>query len=247
LYLLKLINNKGLTWIFFQYTVAIKKIDTLTTKKAREQMIREIVEQLNTLDGNNYSSSYSFNLNTGKLDETIRYYKVATKILNSYTSKHLLPQFITNRIRLVQLAIANYLVNNTSDFEFYAKAFEFDKIVEIYNYSLDPETFKSLALLVGNNKLNFELKFTLSASRAFVAFTENFILSEVYTIEEIKQNLPNAIRYTVLEDRLDKLYSRNYETDTTTLNNIIISMHKAIDTTNAKIVKYTAHTLPLAA
>ena len=133
----------------FQYTLTIKKIDTLKTLKAKEALLRELTSDLYRM------YDYSGILSEFNTQEFINTYKCATKLFPLYTGKSL-PKFIKDTIVSAERIIVERFMRGTIDegYDYFINTFEY--VSEIYLQQNYISEFEKIIKLIGDNKLPFK-------------------------------------------------------------------------------------------
>lgn len=188
----------------FQYRVTISKILKMKTLRAREAIMRIILEETpyDLLIG-------GWGCECKDIDKELNDYKCFIKAYSDYTGAHL-PLFIHQAAKHASTAIFTKAVKDKVSYEKFCEIFEYTKDVKMSRHAYS-EFLPSLAVIVGANELPFELRHDWYVSSPFSSATKltdtTKSIDSLLEIEEVKRALPGTVRYTVVEDLLDSKYS----------------------------------------
>ncbi len=192
----------------FQYSLAIKKIDTFTTLKAKEAAIREWYKEAQGT--NSYGLYYNHSKTAGP--DIPFLYKCITKTLMTFSILRL-PEGIRDGIMSMQNGLVHQLTDEETTYDKFIDTFQYIDMLEYDN--LTAKELSNLAVIYQDNPLTFAIEHCLSVSSKFEYLLDEWDdtlvqfknMSEVLEVEHIKHLLPRGVRYTILEDVLDKYYN----------------------------------------
>lgn len=187
----------------FQYALRIKEIDTFKTLKAKEEFIREMEKLITDNSWGNI-----------KVEDNPQSYqnifKCITKCNKVYTRE--LPEFINRSIISGHTDLMHYYMEKTTNASYETIIDTFQYVAEVQMPATAMNKLKRLSVIYGDNPMTFTFKHytvlnaSFSSMFARVGTTPNKS-ADIFQIEEIKRSLPAAIRYTIIEDMLDSLYT----------------------------------------
>lgn len=192
----------------FTYTLAIKKIDTFKTLKAKDAFIREHVKELTGGD------KWYHKINKTNIEQSILLFKCITKCLTVYDVKRL-PDNIQRSIKVTSKMICKLFCEKEG-------AVTYDKFIDTFQYLkvlecsiMSPMHIRNMAIIFKDNPLQFPIKYGLSINAKYRYVSETgkdtsihkFYIPEILQVEEIKRSLPDTTSYTILEDMLSDYYT----------------------------------------
>jgi len=208
----------------FQYKIKLKEIDTFTRIKDIESEIRSI----NTLLPSPWQSVRSFT-------ESHRFlYICYTKLLTVYAdkSKATLPLFCTDIVPYLSTDIFEYLeTNNLLKYSTYIETFKYTKHLTLPRHNYEYLLALTKCILNKPNPYLHKLKLNYCVP----SDKHGSHYSKAIYIEYLKQSLDANIRYTVIEDELDKLYTNPDLLDHKLTKDFLLDLVKAIDTYTERI------------
>ena len=195
----------------FKYTIAMKNIDALKTLKAREKMIREYVTGIHVL---RYKSD------TSSMSKTALLLKLVTRLIKGWNSARKLTEFIYGAVRTAQKKITKEYIKSNVPYEKYIDTFQYCDMVTLSYPSLSE--IKKLAITFMGNPIPFKFSYTIRSSAHTIHLYNNIpstIIARKHRgcevsaglaveLEALKLELEHTgIKYTVLEDLLDIMYT----------------------------------------
>ena len=191
----------------FEYRILDKKIDAFTTIKQHEQCARELHKKLMGM-GSAWGNHIRVDFNNYGVTTYENIYKALQKTIKNYKGTSGLPGFIHNTLNRLHAALTERYVNYPSSYERFIDVFQFDDIV--YFGSIGNREFKALTLLIMDHNPNFSIMLDFYPSNIYSSASRGFNISSSLNncleIEELKHELPNNIKYTIIEQTLTKYY-----------------------------------------
>ena len=196
----------------FEYTLQINKIKKMSTSKARENIMRKLIDK--------DSGVLNYWGISGKITDAYMYeYKCFIKAYTDYKGAHL-PIFIHDAARRSTITL-------------FAKAVEFEvtynNLCDIFEFTPDIQMDRqhigaflpSFNRIIHDRVIPFNLVYSLSPSPQYTSITTGLpkirntatsnlntidVTTSILEIENIKQRLPSTVQYTVIEQLLNSLY-----------------------------------------
>ena len=226
------ITNKGPTMDAFTYELAIKKIDTFTTFKAKDAFIRECWQEMT----NGYSW---YRIDIKKIDTIELLYKCITKTLQSYDQERL-PEKIVRAINSTRHSLVKHYCSTQVLYSKFIDTFKYiDKLECDYMTYKD---IKQLATIYIDNPLTFAIGYDMHLTFKFNSIlgydsVRSDSLSYLLQAESLKLELPSNTTYTIVEDILTNGYdaargakiSANRTTSTIEAMQDLVTVSKTID------------------
>lgn len=221
----------------FQYTLAIKEVDTFKHNNKREAFIRKHYNELENIGVSKWYTS----IQDKDMDSATLLYKCCIKAMKEYSSAKGLPDFITNGISNLELEILRKLIDNEAPYEKFIKAFEFNDTVT--TPGLNKEDLINLINIFQQEPIPFVFEYnyyTNSLSNSVRSITKsNDNIRYILEGEEIKRSLGNKT-YSILEDFLATYYDQLPASEKTlTTSKEIVELAKNLvtvsETINAKL------------
>jgi len=196
----------------FQYTLAMNKIPTLKTHKAKEEFAREIYEVLEP-----HGKCYSMDVKDDNIQTIVNGYKCLCVIIPLCTSAKGLPQFITTIHENCRISLLRRCTNtNNITYDEYIDMFQYE--TNELNFSNGyPSSRQPFIDLIGTNIQPYKIDLNLRATNQGTYSVPSFDLythNQLLTLEMYKDLALKSKVLTVVEDELKRLYSLVASLDT---------------------------------
>jgi len=223
----------------FQYTLTMKQIDEAKTLKAKEEIARKLSKAIDA------QSNWGNIKDTTDIHSFIRDFNCLSRVLPLYTGKGM-PKFVKDSCSGAKCALVHRFNDkkNTLTYNMFVNAFKYHDTVNLTNHT--PTNFMPTIKLVGDNIPPFKIEYSMYASTRFCyILNDNRSRSSMATLlielEEVKRKLASPIKYTMIEDCLDKCYAElaDNKHETTKefsegLQDVITNFQLSADTINAR-------------
>lgn len=169
----------------FEYGIKIQAIDSLKTLKAKNEMIRELFNQLPHIwHYSNYKGTESHK----------RIFKCIEKILLNYSINRL-PLKLQNKLKAYKNTIfKEFILNINKTYKEFTDVFEFTEIIN-YPESLNKSELKILNNTIKNNPINFKLHLRYSINYTYKSKLESLPFDKHLAIIVEMIDLQNSLNY----------------------------------------------------
>jgi len=183
----------------FQYAIAIKQIDELSTLKAKDAAIREWEAELK--DGSRWYYSYK----SENFASTALLFKCITKVLKTY-DKTRLPDKINGTIRTAHFGLIEDISTKSMPYATLVDTFQFVSLIKCQ--WPDEQSTRNLIELIADNPLPCIMEFSMQVNSKYSSLTgDEYSMGRVLQLEELKRVLGGTTVYTALECLLTEAYA----------------------------------------